>query len=70
MPWNGMEWKGRPCYVGIDTHALSDPAFITTLEVFAANGVETFVQDGFGATPTPVISHAILTFNKGRWPSG
>ena len=55
-----------PCYVGIDTHALSDPAFLTTLEVFAANGVETFVQDGFGATPTPVISHAILTFNRGR----
>jgi len=55
-----------PCFVGIDTHALSDPALITTLEVFAANGVETFVQDGFGATPTPVISHAILTHNRGR----
>jgi phosphoglucomutase len=55
-----------PCHVGIDTHALSDPAFLTTLEVFAANGVETFVQDGFGATPTPVISHAILTANRGR----
>jgi phosphoglucomutase len=55
-----------PCYVGIDTHALSDPAFISTLEVFAANGVETFMQDGGGATPTPVISHAILTYNRGR----
>ena len=55
-----------PCYVGIDTHALSDPAFITTIEVFAANGIETFVQDGFGATPTPVISHAILAHNRGR----
>ena len=55
-----------PCYVGIDTHALSDPAFLTTLEVFAANGVDAFVQDGFGATPTPVISHAILTHNRGR----
>lgn len=55
-----------PCYIGIDTHALSDPAFTTTLEVFAANGVEAFVQDGFGATPTPVISHAILTHNRGR----
>jgi len=55
-----------PCYVGIDTHALSDPAFATTLEVFAANGVDAFVQDGFGATPTPVISHAILTHNRGR----
>jgi len=55
-----------PCYVGVDTHALSDPAFITTLEVFAANGVETIIQDGFGATPTPVISHAILSHNRGR----
>lgn len=55
-----------PCYVGIDTHGLSEPAFITTLEVFAANGVETFVQDGFGATPTPVISHAILSYNRQR----
>lgn len=55
-----------PCYVGVDTHALSEPAFLTTLEVFAANGVGTFVQDGFGATPTPVISHAILSFNRGR----
>jgi phosphoglucomutase len=55
-----------PCYVGIDTHALSDPAFISTLEVFAANGVATMIQDGFGATPTPVISHAILTHNRGR----
>jgi phosphoglucomutase len=55
-----------PCYVGIDTHALSDPAFISTLEVFAANGVQSMIQDGFGATPTPVISHAILTYNRGR----
>jgi phosphoglucomutase len=55
-----------PCYVGIDTHALSDPAFISTLEVFAANGVTAIIQDGFGATPTPVISHAILTHNRGR----
>ena len=60
------EGTSGPCYVGIDTHALSEPAFVTTLEVFAANGVETFVQDGFGATPTPVISHAILTHNRGR----
>lgn len=60
------EGTNGPCYVGIDTHALSDPAFFSTLEVFAANGVETFVQDGFGATPTPVISHAILAHNRGR----
>ena len=60
------EGTSGPCFIGIDTHALSDPAFITTLEVFAANGVEAFVQDGFGATPTPVISHAILAHNRGR----
>ncbi len=60
------EGTNGPCYVGIDTHALSDPAFISTLEVFAANGVATMIQDGFGATPTPVISHAILTHNRGR----
>ncbi|HEY2773995.1 MAG TPA: phosphoglucomutase (alpha-D-glucose-1,6-bisphosphate-dependent) [Candidatus Binatia bacterium] len=55
-----------PCFVGIDTHALSAPAFISALEVFAANGVETFVQDGGGATPTPVISHAILSANRAK----
>ena len=60
------EGTNGPCFVGIDTHALSDPAFLSTLEVFAANGVETVVQDGFGATPTPVISHAILLHNRDR----
>jgi phosphoglucomutase len=53
-----------PLFVGIDTHALSEPAFITALEVLAANGVETVIQNGMGYTPTPVISHAILTHNK------
>lgn len=55
-----------PLYAGMDTHALSEPALRTALEVFAANEVETFIQDGFGYTPTPVISHAILTHNRGR----
>jgi phosphoglucomutase len=55
-----------PLFVGMDTHALSEPAFVSALEVFAANGVETVIQDGFGYTPTPVISHAILTHNRGR----
>jgi len=55
-----------PLFVGIDTHALSEPAFVSALEVFAANGVEAVIQDGFGYTPTPVISHAILTHNRGR----
>lgn len=55
-----------PVFVGMDTHALSEPAFVSALEVFAANGVAVRYQDGFGYTPTPVISHAILTYNRGR----
>ena len=55
-----------PLYLGMDTHALSEPALYSAIEVFAANGVETMVQDGFGYTPTPVISHAILGYNHGR----
>ncbi len=53
-----------PLFMGIDTHALSEPAFMTALEVFAANGVEAVVQEGLGYTPTPVISHAILRHNR------
>ena len=55
-----------PLYVGMDTHALSEAALSTALEVFAANKVQTVVQAGLGYTPTPVISHAILTYNKNR----
>jgi phosphoglucomutase len=55
-----------PLYMGIDTHALSAPAFASALEVLAANGVEAMVDTGDGYTPTPVISHAILTYNRGR----
>jgi len=55
-----------PLYVGMDTHALSEPAQISAIEVFAANGVEVRYQAGFGYTPTPVISHAILAHNRGR----
>ncbi len=55
-----------PLYVGMDTHALSEAALSTALQVFAANGVETMIQAGLGYTPTPVISHAILTYNKDR----
>lgn len=53
-----------PCYLGKDTHALSEPAFISVLEVLAANGVPTMVQQNNGFTPTPAISHAILSHNK------
>ena len=55
-----------PLYIGTDTHALSEPAFASALEVLAANGVDVMVDAGNGYTPTPVISHAILTYNRGR----
>jgi phosphoglucomutase len=55
-----------PLFLGKDTHAISRPAERTALEVLAANGVETFVAANDGFVPTPVISHAILTFNHGR----
>jgi phosphoglucomutase len=55
-----------PLFLGKDTHALSGPAQRTALEVLAANGVETFIQRDDGVTPTPVISYAILVYNRGR----
>ena len=55
-----------PLYMGKDTHALSGPAQRTAIEVLAANGVETVIQPGDGITPVPVISHAILVYNRGR----
>jgi phosphoglucomutase len=55
-----------PLYMGKDTHALSVPAQRTALEVLAANGVETIIQEKDGVTPTPVISRAILVYNRGR----
>jgi phosphoglucomutase len=55
-----------PLYIGKDTHALSEPAFMTALEVLAANDVETMIDNNDGYTPTPAVSHAILTFNAGR----
>ena len=55
-----------PLFMGIDTHALSEPAVASALEVLAANGVEVMVDAAGGYTPTPVISHAILTYNRGR----
>jgi phosphoglucomutase len=55
-----------PLFVGIDTHALAEPALASALEVFAANGVNVMIDAHGGYTPTPVISHAILTTNKGR----
>src|SRR5688572_31151449 len=55
-----------PLFVGKDTHALSEPAEASALEVLAANGVEVVVAAGGGYTPTPVISHAILAYNRAR----
>ncbi len=62
-----------PLFLGIDTHALSEPSFKTALEVLAARGVDVIIQKGRGYTPTPVISHAIVTYNRGResgWADG
>ncbi|MBL6765868.1 MAG: alpha-D-glucose phosphate-specific phosphoglucomutase [Verrucomicrobiae bacterium] len=53
-------------YLGMDTHALSESAFRSAVEVFAANGVDVAVQSGLGYTPTPVVSHAILAANRGK----
>ncbi|KJC58697.1 phosphoglucomutase [Bradyrhizobium sp. LTSPM299] len=55
-----------PLFIGIDTHALAEPALVSAVEVFAANGVEIMIDAQAGYTPTPVISHAILSYNKGR----
>src|SRR6185437_6806955 len=55
-----------PLFIGIDTHALSEPALTTAMEVFAANGVDLRIDAQGSYTPTPVISHAILTYNKSR----
>ena len=64
--WRQGKGINGPLYIGMDTHALSEPALISAIEVFAANGVETMIQAGRGYTPTPVVSFAILTYNQGR----
>ena len=55
-----------PLFLAQDTHALSEPAFATALEVLAGNGIETMVDEQLAYTPTPALSHAILTYNRGR----
>ena len=62
--YRAKEHIGGPLYIGMDSHALSEAAFVTALEVLAANGVDTVVQAGLSYTPTPVISHAILMHNE------
>jgi phosphoglucomutase len=55
-----------PLFLGMDTHALSEPAFASALEVLAANGVEVMLPEGTAYTPTPAVSHAVLRYNSGR----
>ncbi|MBV8812271.1 MAG: alpha-D-glucose phosphate-specific phosphoglucomutase, partial [Acidobacteriaceae bacterium] len=55
-----------PLFLGMDTHALSEPAFMSALEVLAANGIDVMIDDAGGYTPTPSLSHAILTHNRDR----
>lgn len=63
--WRREQGIDGPLFLGRDTHALSEPAFLSALEVLAANEVETRIDADEGFTPTPVISHAILTHNRG-----
>src|SRR6185295_10986014 len=55
-----------PLFIGVDTHALSEAALRSALEVFAANDVDAMIDEHDGYTPTPVVSHAILTYNEKR----
>jgi phosphoglucomutase len=64
--YRGSRGIGGPLFLGRDTHALSEPAFMTALEVLAAKGVAVMIDKDDGYTPTPAISHAILTWNRGR----
>jgi len=64
--YRGGQGIDGPLFIGMDTHALSEPALISAVEVFAANGVEIMLDEDGGYTPTPVISHAILGHNRGR----
>src|ERR1043166_5973712 len=60
---NGID---GPLFLGIDTHALSRPAFQSAMETLAANAVDVMISEGTDFTPTPAVSHAILTYNRGR----
>jgi len=64
--YRAQQGVNGPLFLGMDTHALSEPAFISAVEVLAANGVDLMIDDQLGYTPTPTISHAILTHNRGR----
>ncbi|HUC11542.1 MAG TPA: phosphoglucomutase (alpha-D-glucose-1,6-bisphosphate-dependent) [Stellaceae bacterium] len=64
--YRARQWTVGPLFLGIDTHALSRPAFASALEVLAANGVELLIAPDGEFTPTPAVSHAILAYNRGR----
>jgi len=61
-----QEHTSGPLFLAMDTHALSEPAWVSALEVLAANGVDVMIDSDRGYTPTPALSHAILTYNRGR----
>src|SRR5579863_4536614 len=61
-----LQHSDGPLFLGMDTHALSEPAFESALEVLAANNVEVMLSEGTPYTPTPAVSHAILLYNRGR----
>ncbi|WP_406447652.1 phosphoglucomutase (alpha-D-glucose-1,6-bisphosphate-dependent) [Streptomyces sp. NBC_00876] len=64
--YRAMQGTDGPLFLGADTHALSEPARVTALEVFAANDVSVLIDSADGYTPTPAVSHAVLTYNRGR----
>ncbi|MFC8536026.1 phosphoglucomutase (alpha-D-glucose-1,6-bisphosphate-dependent) [Streptomyces sp. NPDC057249] len=64
--YRALHGTDGPLFLGADTHALSEPARVTALEVFAANDVRVLIDSEDGYTPTPAVSHAILTYNRGR----
>ena len=66
VEYRKSEGTTGPIFLAQDTHALSEPAFATALEVLAANNIDTMVDDALAYTPTPALSHAILTYNRGR----
>src|SRR3954467_12641983 len=66
VEYRGSQGYRGPLFLGIDTHALSEPALSSALEVLAANEVEGMVDTRDGFTPTPAVSHAILRYNRGR----
>lgn len=66
VEYRALQGINGPLYIGMDTHALSEAAHATAIEVFAGNGVYIIIQDNGRYTPTPVISHAILTYNQGK----